>query len=168
MAVYIRKLANRRNVEDIFASDTIESINADSITAEFRTKENKLSIWETPDDDIDLGILAIALSSSKIDTMDFIILEKQTIEESGLTIEKSKPSSNPLVKAEGMHYDISDLRLRDFTRLASAYRVTSSDKARIKRFTKAQLKEKIGQAKINGLIDSENASEEIRKTIEGL
>jgi hypothetical protein len=168
MAVYIRKLANRRNVENILSSATVEDVCADSISAEFRTKGNRLSIWEAPDEDIDLGILAIALSSSKIEAMDFIVLAKQTLEKAGLTVEKSKPSANPLIQAEDMHYDISDIRLRDFARLTSVYKITGADEALIKRCAKAQLKEKIGRAKSNGWINSANANDEIKKTIDAL
>jgi hypothetical protein len=92
MAVYIRKLANRRNVENIVNSANVEDVCADSISAEFRTKDNKLSIYKT----------------------------------------------------------------------------TGANEALIKRYTKAQLKEKIGQAKNNGWINNANANDEIKKNYRGI
>jgi hypothetical protein len=168
MAVYVRKLAKKRSIECILHHDVVENICADSISDEFRTKDNKLSIWEIPDENIDLGILAIALSSSRIETMDFIVLTRSMIEEAGLTIEKTTSKQNPLIGASNMHYDISNLCLCDFARLASAYRCAGSDETRVKRYTQGELKEKISQAKNNGLIDSTNATDEIKKVIEAL
>ncbi|MDR0621331.1 MAG: hypothetical protein LBJ61_05585 [Deltaproteobacteria bacterium] len=158
-------MANRRNVEDIVSANTLEDIQADSISAEFRTKDNKLSIWEIPDENIDLGVLAIALSSTKIDTMDFLILKKDMLERAGLIVEKSKPSPNPLIQANNMRHDISYLRMRDFARLATVYKEAGLDETHVFRYYKNDLTKKIKQAIYNGWINIDNGSKIIKEIL---
>lgn len=168
MSVLIRKLSNRRNIEFIHNSCLVDDIQADVVAEEFRTKGNKLSVWETDADEVDIGILAISLSSSRIETMDFIIMDKDIVENNSLCIMESKPEINPLKQADSIHRDISNLRLQDFQKLAKVYKEASKDEAGVIRYTAPKLRKIIKNALDRGWIDSANANGRIKETIEEL
>jgi hypothetical protein len=168
MIVFVRKLSNRRNVKIIQDSISVENISADVVSDEFKTKKSTLSVWETTDDNIDLGVLAILLSSEHLDTMDFVILNKNTVENNGLSVVESDAESNPLKQATSIHRDICNLQIQDIPKLATVYKDAVSDEANIIRYTTSQIKLKIEQAVEKGWVDSSKVSEDIKKKIDAL
>ena len=168
MSVLIRKLSKKKNASIFRDSSNIDDVSADAVVQEFKTSGDTLSVWETTKDSIDLGILAVALSSEHIDTMDFIVLDKESTESIGLHIKATTAEANPLVHANEIHRDIVNLRLQDFHRLASVYRNAAIDNANILRYTKAQLHSKISEALKKGWIDSEKVNDKIRKVIDSI
>jgi len=168
MAVLVRKLSKRRNADALRNSDNVDDLSADIVMQEFKTSKDTLSAWETAKDSIDLGVLAIALSSEHFDTMDFILLDKECAENTGLFVKPTKADANPLAQASEIHRDFYRLRLQDFRRLALVYKDAASDDANVVRYTKTDLERIIRDALRNGWVDSNKANDRMRKVIESL
>jgi hypothetical protein len=167
MAVFVRKLNNRKNIDSIRNSSNVEDTPADAVTSEFRTKNNTLPVWQVSDhDSAEQGILAIALSSSSIDTMDFVLLEEERLKETGLNIVQTPSGKNPYADAGGMHFDISDICLKSLSDICKLYKCT--DDKYIVRKTKNELKKLILQAHGAGLINIPNANDNVKKDLEKL
>ena len=85
MPFLVRKLAKREQLSQLNIPKSIEDIYADVPTNEFKTKDGTLSTWHIKSlDDIEDAVLAISLTSSKIDKMDFIIISTDILDQNGL------------------------------------------------------------------------------------
>ena len=168
MAVLVRKLNKRRNADALRNSANVDDLSADIVIQEFKTSGDTLSVWETAKECIDLGILAIVLSSEHFDTMDFILLDKECAVSTGLFVQPTKAETNPLAQANEIHRDFCSLRLQDFRRLALVYKDAASDAANVVRYTKTDLKRIIRDALKSGWVDSNKANDSMRNVIESL
>ena len=169
MTLFIRKLNKRSNIDAIVSNEDVEDLEADVVTSEFRTQGNTLSVWEVNNkDNIVSGVLAIVLSSSRIETMDFILLESDQLESHGLKIASSTPGKNPFIYAKDMHYDISELCLRSLSFLSRLYKDVCKDIDCVIRLSKFELKEMIKNANKDGLIDASFINDTLRKDWEQL
>jgi len=162
MAAYIRKLGTLKNIDNIRGAQNIEDVPADAVTSEFRTKNNTLSIWRVADKAApEHGILAIALSSSVIEAMDFVLFDEDAVNDEGLSAIRTDPGKNPYLCAAGRHFDISDMRLRSLSSLCLIYK----NKSCIIKKTKKELRDLIETAYDKGRIDLEAANDGIRKDL---
>ena len=85
MAYLVRKLNKRENVDVIGNTEDIENMFADAATAEFRSKNGTLSTWRIDSvDKLDEAVLAIVVTSSKIERMDFIVIDTDYLDEQHL------------------------------------------------------------------------------------
>jgi hypothetical protein len=163
MAVYVRKI-NRGKLAQICAAKSLDETPADAITSEFRTRGNTLSTWKVKDkDSVEPGILAIALSSTHIDAMDFILLDEQAIEKNDLKICYTCPLASPYVDAHKMHYDLAELNLKSLYALTQLYMDTGEEN--VIKLSKAQLKNMILEANAKGLVDASRANEDMQKAL---
>ena len=164
MAVFVRKLNARRNIDDIRCVENVKDTPADAITSEFKTKSNTLSVWHVAGKNAaEQGILAIALSSSHIETMDFVLFDEKTVLKNGLSVVRTSPGKNPYSPAEGMHFDISEMCLKSLSDICQLYR--DIDSSCIIRKTKSELKKLIIQAHRDGLIDTSAATDDLLKDL---
>jgi hypothetical protein len=166
MPVYVRKLASRKNIDTIRTQECLDTIPADVITSEFRTKSNTLSVWQVTDiDHISPGILAIALSSSYINTMDFILIDGQALSKNGLSIKQTPAANNPYIDAVNIHHDITDLTLEKLYNVSNVYK--DSEAVSVIRLTSGKLKQMIKDAEAKGLINvnfvNSNIKDELKR-----
>ena len=151
MPYLVRKIVKKNNLDNILESKDVNDIYADSIFSEFKTKENTLSTWEAKDKElIKTAILAIALTSSNIETMDFIILDKDCLKTYNLNTEYTDPGKIPLTNFQQNHVDIINLTLDSLRNLAQLYQNPLSCYCRV---TKSELEKSIKDAFSNSLID---------------
>lgn len=85
MPFLVRKLNKRDQFSKLVDKECVEDIYADVPTCEFRTTKGCLSTWLIESlEDIDNAVLAIAVSSSQISKMDFIIIDTAVLDQNGL------------------------------------------------------------------------------------
>jgi len=167
MAVFVRKLNNRRNIDSIRRVKNVIEAPADAVTSEFRTKNNTLSVWQVADKTkAEQGILAIALSSSHIETMDFVIFDEDAVNNKGLLLVHTDPEKNPYSNAVKMHFDICDMRLHSLASICQIYK--DVDDSCIIRKTKSELRALILHANDAGLINPSKANDGVIKDLQEL
>lgn len=166
MALYVRKLAKRTNMTLFQSVSDVSEINADTILAEFRTRDNTLSFWEVENSsDMINGILAIALTSSTIETMDFIIFDEKYMQKYGLEMAPSNPGAIPLYEYQDAHRDAFGLTLGKFGNLALLYKeLAGLDEPAcfLVRKTKKELENHIKDAIIRDKVNLQYANEKIK------
>lgn len=173
MPYLVRKLLKRDQLSGILDEECVDDICADIPTNEFRTKNGTLSAWciKSPDN-IDDAVLAIAVTSSKISKMDFIIIDTQLLEQNGLKFVQSYAGIDlPIQDLQDTHYDITDITLKKLSNCAmvykSIYELDSGEDKYIRRFTQHEIKEKLIHAFKESRIDKSKVSKPIREIIDG-
>lgn len=173
MSFLVRKLNKRAYLNSLTEYDNIENIFADVPTNEFRTMNGTLSTWIIDDiEKIDDAVLAIALSSSKITKMDFIIIDTKLLDEMELEYKQTYAGIEiPIVDLQNTHYDIIGISVKKLVDCAQIYRSiflqeNSEEEKYIIRVTEAEIKEKLKKAIIDKRIDKNKASKNIKKVID--
>ena len=173
MSFYIRKIS-RSNIKKMREATDVVHVPADVIGSEFRTKGNTLSVWEVSSKDMEelgRGILAIALTSSKIETMDFLVMDKEALEKYHLDVCCSEPIKNPMVYLKNSHHDICQLTLGSLTDLIQLYKSLTDDEPdqkNVVRKTKDELVNLIKKAYRNDEINIDSVEEKIREDVKKL
>lgn len=175
MPFLVRKLNKRDQFSTLLAQERVEDIYADVPTCEFKTARGTLSTWLIENlEDIDNAVLAIAVSSSKITKMDFIIIDTDLLDKNGLKYKRSYAGVElPIADLQDTHYDIIDISLKKLTNCATVYRTIYSqendeEEKLIIRFTESEIKEKLKKAISENRVDKNKASRPIRQVIEQL
>lgn len=172
MSYLVRKLVKRSNIDVLKDIPSRDEISADVITSEFRTKDNTLSTWRISSaENLEDAILAIATTSSRIETMDFIVIEIGLIEEHQLFAEYSDPGSIPMEAQRTSHHDLKDLNLNKLGNIAFLYKHiaqeqnTNPEKELIKRYRKKELSDLILKALEEGKLNLDNATSDMKEAI---
>src|SRR5690242_12787302 len=116
-------------------------IRADAITACLRTTQDSLSFWQCKRDEQDIAEVVLALSApmDKIETIDIVLLDKDTMVSNNLSLEATE-GITPVADLRNRHIDLVNL---DMIRLCHVGREIA---AKVRqdfdcyRFTKAQVR----------------------------
>jgi hypothetical protein len=108
MGYLVRKIAPAKwsNVQ------SLEALSADALTADLRTTNNTLSLWEIDNkDELSNAVLALAISkkAKKIEKMDLVLIPEKTIRKKHFSIHASPGDTF----AEGLsdtHREVVDLK----------------------------------------------------------
>ncbi len=175
MPFLVRKINKRDKLATLIASEFVEDIYADVPTNEFKTSEGTLSTWLIERlEDINNAVLAIAVSSSKISKMDFIIIDTELLVENGLNYKKTYAGMElPIADLQNTHYDIVDISLKKLVNCTNVYKIIYSrenedEEIYIKRFAEPEIKEMLKKAICENRVDKNKASKYIRQVIEQL
>lgn len=124
MAFYVRKLSKRKSIEQIAQADSFEDMLADAATAEFRTTSGALSTWEIESmEKLDEAVLAIAATSTKIERMDFIVIDREYIERNDLICENTYAGKEIAIPdLQDTHYDIKGVTIAKLINCVRMYR----------------------------------------------
>ena len=169
MAYLVRKLLKRESLDLIKNTTDIKDVIADFATTEFRTKNGKLSTWCIEKvQDIDDAVLAIAVTSSKIERMDFIIIDTSYIEQQNLKFKQSYAGIDIAVsELQDTHYDIEELTLPKLISCTSVYkRVLEADddsETYIIRYLESKIKDLLEKAISDGRLDEGKLNKNIKK-----
>lgn len=122
----VRKVARGKWETTPFADGEIP---ADTLTSELKTQGNTLSFWESEGEDDSLWkevALALAASGERIDRLDVAWLERTTLSDNGIALEKT-PGKTPVLDLRDRHVDAAKLDVMRLVRvshlLAQAIRV---------------------------------------------
>ena len=175
MPFLVRKINKRDQFSTLLAQDSVEDIHADVPTCEFKTAQGTLSTWLIESlEDIDNAVLAIAVSSSKISKMDFIVIDTDILDQNGLAYKKTYAGIElPIADLQDTHYDIINISLKKLTNCATVYKTIYSQESVdvgkfLLRFSKTEIKEKLKKAISEDRVDKNKASKPIRQVIEQL
>ena len=167
MAYLVRKI-RRPYLDRIKSAKVFSEIEADVVTSELRTQHNTLSTWRIERiDDVSEAILAIATSSTKIEKMDFIVIDEAAVFERGLKTINSKSYATPIECLQDMHYDIADLKVEGLGKITDIYKLMAEkdeNKYVISLF-KSDVKKLLSEALAQRRFIVDDANEQLREDL---
>ena len=144
-----------------------DEIPADALTIDLKTKENKLSFWQSEtDQDVDLKqvVLAILSAGDRLDKIDYVWIKKDDLIADGLFLENTK-GKTPVVNLIERHVDIIKL---DYVRLGLvAKRVDHAiENKQCDRLRVTEVKSLLQKAVDEGQVGLDDLQEGIKKKLE--
>lgn len=128
MPFLVRKILKDESIEHIENIEDTDYLHqsADVPTTEFRTKHSALSTYIINNlEELDKAVLAIATTSSKLSSMEFIILDTAILDAIGLKYEQTFPGMEiPYEEMQDFHYDIVDVNIENLSKCLEAYKKT--------------------------------------------
>ena len=141
-------------------------ISADAVTADLRTREDKLSFWRCRTgeiDEIEDAALAIAAGADRLDKLDMVWLSDFELQDDGLALMDTE-GETPVTDLVRRHVDICKL---DHSRLGKVARhvIMAIEDERFCRITKNRVKQLLANTVENGRITPEELGEGLRAEI---
>lgn len=171
MAYLVRKLNKRENVDIIGNTEDVENMFADAATAEFRSKNGTLSTWRIDSvDKLDEAVLAIVVTSSKIERMDFIVIDTDYLDEQQLEYSQTYAGQKIAVPdLQDTHYDIINVTIPRLINCTCVYRrVFMEDKDQgiyLVRYVEGDIRDLLEKAAIASRLDMNNLNKGIKKEL---
>lgn len=172
MAFLVRKLAKRAKLYETYCQGKdVRDLIADIPTSEFKTTNGTLSTWYINDlKDLDNAILAIAVTSSKIEKMDFIIINTSLLDKKGLKYQQTYAGIDIAIpEFQNLHFDILGITLKHLDDCAEIYQeiiVDDEDRGKyIVRVPALQLKKKLMKEIKAGKVNENLAGDKVKDTI---
>lgn len=159
MPYLVRKLNKSDVISSLYGEIDITRVPADLPTTEFRTKCGTLSTWQIDSlDDLDNAVLAIAVTSSEITKMDFIIIETDILQDNNLKYKPSYAGQDiAVLDLQDTHYDIIEITLEKLVNCTKVYKtIVDKDPNRTKyiiRYEAGKIKDLLKKAMEKGRID---------------
>ena len=171
MAYLVRKLNKRESVDKFGEADCIETMPADAATCEFRTTDGRLSTWRIESlDDIGQAVLAIVVTSSKVERMDFIVIDTDFLDERGLVYNQTYAGQEIAVPdLQDTHYDIEGITIRRLLDCSYVYQkvygIDKQTETYIVRYVEGEIKDLLCEAKDANRIDMSKTNKAVRKLL---
>lgn len=172
MAYLVRKLNKRTSIDLIANAESAEDMFADAATAEFRTSKGTLSTWIIDDIvDLDDAVLAIVVTSTHVDRMDFIVIDTRLIEENNLKYVQSYAGREIAIPdLQDSHYDIVDITIPKLIDCTCVYRkVIEQDNDEgnfIVRYAEGDIRDLLKKAINDGRIEIDLLTKDVRDCIQ--
>lgn len=167
----MRKLNKRESIDIIGNTENIENMFADAATAEFRTKNGALSTWRIEFvEKLDEAVLAIAITSSKIERMDFIVINTEYLDEQHLEYAQTYAGQEIAVPdLQDTHYDIFNITIPKLIDCTYVYRrIFKEDQDQgiyIVRYVEGDIKAILKKATSTSRIDTNLLNKGMKKEI---
>lgn len=174
MPYLVRKLIKRDKLSGLEIDGDIGEIWADIPTTEFRTTDGSLSTWKIETiEELDKAVLAIAVSSSEISKMDFIVLDIELILKHDLSYEFTYAGIDiPVPDLQDTHCDIKGITMDKLKCCACLYsdiwKKEPEEGKYIVRYTSGEIKNLIKDAIKAGRVDRTKAFGKIAEVIDKL
>ena len=171
MAYLVRKLNKRENVDIIGNTEDVENMFADAATAEFRSKNGTLSTWRIDTvDKLDEAVLAIVVTSSKIERMDFIVIDTDYLDEQHLEYSQTYAGQKIAVPdLQDTHYDIINVTIPRLINCTCVYRrVFKEDRDQgvyLVRYVEGDIRDLLEKAAIASRLDMNCLNKGIKKEL---
>lgn len=169
MAYLVRKLNKRENVDIIGNAEDVENMFADAATAEFRSRNGTLSTWKIESvDKLDEAVLAIVVTSSKIERMDFIVINTDYLDEQHLEYDQTYAGQDIAIPdLQDTHYDIINVTIPRLINCTYVYRrVFKEDKEQgiyLVRYVEGDIRDLIEKAVNASRLDLSSLNRGIRR-----
>ena len=124
MAFLVRKLSKQDNMEKLGTASNPSEMIADAPTAEFKTNNNgTLSTWIIDSlENVDEGVLAIAVSSNAVSRMDFVVIDTELLDHYKLKYVQSYAGQEIAVPdLQDTHYDIVNITMKSIIDCIKVY-----------------------------------------------
>ncbi len=162
MSLLVRKIALGKWMQQDILNG--RSPSADAITGCMRTSGNTLSVWSiNSESELNDAILAIASGGDHLDTIDIVVLGRNSVENLGLSIE-AVPGQTPYKSFVERHCDVCELDY-DALGIMSKEIIGSIKDKRHKKITRGELKRLIQADVESGKIRREDLADSVRKKI---
>ena len=174
MAFLVRKLGKMDELFSLSGKTDIGAIQADIPTTEFRTKNGTLSTWHIDSlDDIENAVLAIAVSSSEIAKMDFIIIDTDILSKNSLEYRQTYAGQEIAIPdLQDTHYDIVGVSIEKLINCTKAYQaVVEMDpegETYIIRYAAGEIKDLLKKALADNRVDESKAPKKIKEQLDKL
>lgn len=174
MAFLVRKLGKMDELFSLSGKTDIGAIQADIPTTEFRTKNGTLSTWHIDSlDDIENAVLAIAVLSSEIAKMDFIIIDTDILSKNSLEYRQTYAGQEIAIPdLQDTHYDIVGVSIEKLINCTKAYQaVVEMDpegETYIIRYAAGEIKDLLKKALADNRVDESKAPKKIKEQLDKL
>lgn len=163
---YVRKLSKKSNLFKI-RDVSLEKVEADVLKQELGTSRNTLSFWKCDDmSQLSDTIKAIILSTTSIETSQFIIVDDELLNKYGITIDETELGVTGYKGFEKLHVNLCDLNYEKIGNVLNMIREVSFDKTRIPELKREQVKTYIIEVRKNGLLDEDAIRPELKDAID--
>ena len=164
---YLRKMSKTSNLWKIKDSSSIEEIPADVLKQELGTSRNTLSFWKSDSlSDLKDAILAILLSTTSIETSQFIILNDDILDRYGIKRDFNEKGITAYKGYEDLHVNLCELNYRKIGQMLSIIKEVSEEDSFLLKISRKDVKKYITEAKREGKIDEDNLRPELKVAIE--
>lgn len=174
MPFLVRKLGKMDEIFSLLGDTDIQQIYADIPTMEFRSKNGTLSTWYINSlDEIENAVLAIAVTSTDITKMDFIIINTDILEENLLEYKQTYAGQDIAIPdLQDTHYDIVNITIEKLITCTRVYKsIVESDPnggTYIVRYAAGQIKDLLKSAINEERVDESKASKKIKEQLDKL
>lgn len=169
MAYLVRKINKKKNI-DILQNDLdFDLLSADMPTGELRTTNGTLSTWIINSlDELDEAVLAIAVTSTKVSKMDFIIIDTEILRNNNLDFEQTYAGRDIAVPdLQDTHYDILNLSMGKLKNCVLVYKAVvdqNVDGKFVVRYAEGQIRDLMKKALIANRVEISKAEGGIKET----
>ncbi|MCI8634197.1 MAG: hypothetical protein HFJ05_01175 [Eubacterium sp.] len=163
---YIRKLSKRSNLFKIKSTETSAAIAADVLKQELGTSGNTLLFWKC--DSLDTtkdAIKAILLSTTSIETSQFIIVDDELLEKYQIETDDTNEGITGYKGFENLHVDFCNLTYEKIGFILNMIKEIAEEEKRTPELKKDEVKRYIIEVKEAGLLNQENLRPELRSAI---
>lgn len=174
MAFLVRKLIKRNQLYALNDNSDIIKMHADIPTTEFRTTKGTLSTWIVDSvEKVDEAVLAIAVSSSEITKMDFIVIDTELLTKNALECKPTYAGQDIAVPdLQNTHYDIINISIEKLVNCTQVYQsIVKTDpegEKYILRYAAGQIKDLLKKAVKENRVDESRASRKLKEEIDKL
>ena len=154
---YVRKLSKKSNLYKI-RDVSLEKVEADVLKQELGTSRNMSHLSDT--------MKAIILSTTSIETSQFIIVDDELLNKYGISIDETELGATGYKGFDKLHVNFCDLDYEKIGAILNMIREISSDKTRIPELKREQVKSYIVEVRKKGLLDEEAIRPELKDAID--
>ena len=163
---YVRKLSKKSNLFKI-RNETIDNIDADVLKQELSTTGNMLSFWKCEKrENLKDVMKAILLSTTSIETTQFIIIDDSFIEKYGIERDDSEKGVTGYRGFEDLHVNFSKLNYGKIGVLLNIIKEIASDQANTPELKREDVKKYIIEVRNEGLLNEDALRDELKSAIE--
>lgn len=164
---YIRKLSKKSNLFKIRDAASNSNIEADVLKQELGTTRNTLSFWRCEDiTDLKNAMKAILLSTTSIETSQFIIVNDEMLDKCGIERDYEEKGITGYSGYENLHVNLCNLDYGKIGAILNIIKEISEDKAYIPELKREDVKRYIIEVKRDGLLNEENIRPELKAAID--
>lgn len=163
---YIRKLSKKSNLFKIKTAKTNATIDADVLKQELGTRGNTLSFWRC--DSLDAtkdAMKAILLSTTSIETSQFIIVDDELLKKYDIETDDSEKGNTGYKGFEKLHIDFCNLTYEKIGFILDMIKEAASMTERTPELKKDDVKKYIIEVKDAGLLNQDNIRPELLSDI---
>jgi hypothetical protein len=145
---------------------SLEALSADALTADLRTTNNTLSLWEiSSEDELGDAVLALAISKQvkKFEKMDLVLIPKETVLTKQLSI-RASPGDTFAEGLSNTHREIVGLKYPSLGVFAQII-IDLLSKNDLTTITKTKVENIVKAAYNNNIIDISCLPEDMQRTI---
>lgn len=164
---YIRKLSKKSNLFKIKSAETNATIAADVLKQELGTSGNTLSFWKC--DSLDTtkdAIKAILLSTTSIETSQFIIVDDELLNKYQIETDDTNEGITGYKGYENLHVDFCNLTYEKIGFILNMIKEAAEETNRTPELKKEDVKKYIIEVKKAGLLNQKNMRPELLSAVD--